>query len=59
MMNHLDIPSMLGIINNNGTDLLYILNTRYTKAEVDTLISTSYNKAGTGKLTKTEVGIYT
>ena len=44
MINLLDIPSMLSVINSNGTNIVEILNTRYTKTEVDTLMSTSYNK---------------
>ena len=38
---------MLNIINNNGVNVTNILNTRYTKSEVDTLIPTSYNKPET------------
>ena len=34
---------MLNLIYNNGTNMVDILNTRYTASEVDTLISTSYN----------------
>ena len=46
---------MLSIINNNGTHTVHILNTRYTKTEVDTLISTSDNKAETGNLLNQKV----
>ena len=31
IINILDIPSMLSIINDNGTNIMDILNTRYTK----------------------------
>ena len=41
---------MLNHINNNGTHIVDISNTRYTKSEVDTLISTSYNKTETGNM---------
>ena len=41
---------MLSTINNNGTNKVGILNIRYTKTEVDTLISTSCNKAETDNL---------
>ena len=44
IINPLGIPSMLSTINNNGSDMVDIANTRYTKTEVDTIISTSYNK---------------
>ena len=48
IINLLGIPSVLSIINNNGTNIADMLNTRYTKTETDTLISTSYNKTTTG-----------
>ena len=41
---------MLRTINNNGTNMVDILNARYTKTEVDTLIATSYNKTETRNL---------
>ena len=44
IMNPLDIPSMLSTINNNATNIVDISNTRYTKTEVDTLISTYHSK---------------
>ena len=50
MITILDVPSMLSIINNSGTNIVDILNTRYTKTEVDTLIPISYNKAETVNL---------
>ena len=34
---------MPGIINSTGSNIVDIFNTRYTKTEVDGLISTSYN----------------
>ena len=44
IINPLDIPPMLSTINDNGTNIVDILNTRYTKTEVDTLISSPYTK---------------
>ena len=41
---------MLSTINNSGTNIVDISNTRYTKTEVDGLIPTSYNKAETVNL---------
>ena len=41
---------MLSTIKNNGTHVINILNTRCTTKEVDTLMSTSYNKPKTGNL---------
>ena len=41
---------MYNVINNNGTNTVDSLNTRYTKSEVDTLIYISYNKTETGIL---------
>ena len=41
---------MLNIIHNSGAIIVDIPNTRYTKTEVDTLTSTSYNKTETGNL---------
>ena len=55
IINPLAIPSMLSIINNNGTNIVDILNTRYTKTEVDTLIPTSYNTTETGNLLNQKV----
>ena len=46
---------MLRIINNNGTNIVDILNTLYTKTEVDTLLSTSYHKTKTGNLLNQKV----
>ena len=34
IMTLLDVSSMLNLIYNNGTNIVDILNTRYTKAEV-------------------------
>ena len=48
MITLLGISSVLSLINNSGTNTVDILNTRYTKSEVDTPISTSYNKTETG-----------
>ena len=41
---------MLSTNNNNGTNNIDILNTRYTKTEVDGLKSISYNKTEAGNL---------
>ena len=41
---------MLSTINNNGSNIVAVLNTRYTKTEVDGLISTSHTKAETDSL---------
>ena len=46
---------MMGFIHNNGTDIVDMLNTRYTKTEADTFISTSYNKAETGNMLNQKV----
>ena len=46
---------MLGVINNNGPNMVDILNTRYTKTEVDGLVSTSYNKAETDNLSNQKI----
>ena len=53
--NPLDISSMLNPMNNNGTNMIDILNTRYTKSEVDTPISTSYNKTETDNMLNQKV----
>ena len=50
IMHLLDLPSMPSTIINNGSNIVDILNTRYTKTEVDGRISTSYNKAETGNM---------
>ena len=55
IINLLDIPSMLGIINNNGSNIVDIVNTRYTKTEVDGLKPTSYNKTETDNLLNQKV----
>ena len=55
MITLLDISSMLNCINNNGTNIVDILNTRYTKSEVDTLISTYYNNTETGNMLNQKV----
>ena len=55
IINLLGIPSMLTFINNNGTDIVDILNTRCTKTEADTLMSTSYNEAETDNLLNQKV----
>ena len=49
-MTLLGISSMLNAISNHGTTIVDILTTRYTKSEVDTLISTSFNKTETGNM---------
>ena len=41
---------MLSIINDNGTNMVNILDTRCTQTEVDTLISISYTETETGNL---------
>ena len=46
---------MLSSITNNGTNIVDILNTRCTKTEVDTLISSSYNKTETGNMLNQKV----
>ena len=46
----LDISPMLNFINNNGANIVDIFNTRYTKLEVDTFLSTSYNAAETDNM---------
>ena len=55
IINLLDIPSMLSTINNNGTNIVNILNTRYTKAGVYTLISASYNQTETDNMLNQKV----
>ena len=46
---------MLNLINNNGTNIVDILNIRSTKSEVDTLISASYNKTETDNMLNQKV----
>ena len=55
IINILGITSMLSTINNNGTNMVDILNTRYTKTEFDTLMATSCNKTETGNLLNQKV----
>ena len=46
---------MLNLINSSGTNIVDVFNTRYTKSEVDTLISTSYNKTEPGNMLNQKV----
>ena len=51
----LDISSMLSPMNNNGTNMVDKINTRYTKSEVDTITSTSHKKAETDNMLNQKV----
>ena len=49
---------MLRIINNNGTNIVDILHTRYTRTDVYTRISTSYSRAETDNLLNQTVNTF-
>ena len=55
IINLLDIPSISNAINNLGSIITDVSNTRYTKTEVDGFISNSYNKTETDNLLATKV----
>ena len=46
---------MLNLIHKNCTNIINIISTRYTKSEIDTLISTSDNKTDTGNMLNQKV----
>ena len=53
-MNLSGISSML-FVYSNGTNIVDVLNTRYTKPEVDIIISTYYNNAETDNMSNHKV----